>query len=284
MNIIVIGDIHNHWVEAEEVASLYDKTHLVIFTGDYFDDFGDNAQDAKQTAIWLKKSLEKPNRIHLMGNHDINYSYLNYTKDLNGNLQNIYNCSGYSMAKDSAINSIMLTSDWDKIKFAHYENGFWFSHAGFHPNWFEHPIKGMSDDVILEKLAKATEDYQNRIWNEIIGAVGRCRGGMQKSGGILWLDDYQEGQLISNFKQVFGHTPTMNKISVNYDADFKKAVNINIDCGLCQVLEISEDGSYESIDTGLPNFYISAREKKIKKSMDRLKNVGAFDDIYKDLK
>jgi len=62
--IIAIGDIHNHWVEAEQIASLYDKTHRIIFTGDYFDDFGDTAQDAIQTAQWLKESLDKPNRIH----------------------------------------------------------------------------------------------------------------------------------------------------------------------------------------------------------------------------
>jgi hypothetical protein len=270
MNIIAIGDIHNHWVEAEEVASLYDKTHLVVFTGDYFDDFGDTAEDARQTANWLRESLNKPNRIHLMGNHDINYSYLNYKKDESGHLQNIYNCSGYDMKKDDIINRNMMQSDWDKIKFAHYENGFWFSHAGFHPNWFEHPIKGMSNDAINEKLAKANEDYYNRTWNETIGAVGRCRGGMQKYGGILWLDDYQEGQLISNFKQVFGHTPTMSKISVNYDPDIKKAVNINIDCGLCQVLEISEDGSYAPIDTGLPNFYVAARKKLFNDTIEKL--------------
>jgi hypothetical protein len=262
MNTIVIGDIHNHWVEAEQIASLYDKTHHVIFIGDYFDDFGDTAQDAIQTTYWLKESLDKPNRIHLMGNHDINYSYLNYKKDINGNLQNIYNCSGYTMQKDSAVNSLMLTSDWNKIKFAHFENGFWFTHAGIHPYWFEHPIKGMNNEVILDKLAKATDDYLNRTWNETIGAVGRCRGGTHKYGGILWLDDYQEGKTIREFKQVFGHTPTMNKITI---CNENGGINANVDCGLCQVLEIDESGHCSAIDTGLPNFYLSAREKKIKK-------------------
>jgi hypothetical protein len=280
MNIIVIGDIHNHWVEAEQIASLYDKTHRVIFLGDYFDNFGDTAQDAIQTAQWLKESLHKPNRIHLMGNHDINYSYLNYKKDANGNLQNIYNCSGYDLKKDDAINRVMLTVDWDKIKFAHFENEFWFSHGGFHPYWFEHPIKGMDNDYILEKLAKATDDYLNRTWNEIIGAVGRCRGGVQKVGGILWLDDYREGQVICNFKQVFGHTPTMNKISINYDPDIKKGVNINVDCGLCQVLEISEDGTYNVLDTELTNFYLAAETKR---RNNLIKKLDAYADVYKSL-
>jgi hypothetical protein len=276
MNIIAIGDIHNHWVEAEQIASLYDKTHTVIFTGDYFDDFGDTAQDAIQTAQWLKDSLDKPNRIHLMGNHDINYSYLNYVKDSNGSLQNIYNCSGYDMKKDDAINRVMTNEDWDKIKFAHFGNNFWFTHAGIHPHWFEHPIKGMDNEVILDKLAKVTDDYLNRTWNETIGAVGRCRGGMQKMGGILWLDDHREGHVISNFKQVFGHTPTMGKIDITKD---KNGVNINIDCGLMQVVEISEDGTYGILDTDLPNFYLVGQEKrnkKAKENIDKLIRYGVF--------
>ena len=277
MNIIAIGDIHNHWAEAEEIASLYDKTHTVVFTGDYFDDFGDTAQDAIQTAQWLKESLDKPNRIHLMGNHDINYSYLNYTKDSLGSLQNIYNCSGYDMKKDDAINRVMTESHWDKIKFAHYGNGVWFTHAGIHPHWFEHPIKGMSNDVILDKLAKATDDYLNRKWNETIGAVGRCRGGMQKVGGILWCDDFQEGHVSRGLRQVFGHTPTMNKITLWHE---NGGLNANIDCGLCQVLEIDETGDCSAIDTGMDNFYLVAQEKRRKKLIEK---VGAYDSIYKNL-
>jgi hypothetical protein len=283
MNIIAIGDIHNHWVEAEQIASLYDKTHRVIFLGDYFDDFGDTAQDAIQTAQWLKESLDKPNRIHLMGNHDINYSYLNNTKDSSGHHQNIYSCSGYDLKKDDAIARVMTESDWDKIKFAHFENGFWMSHAGFHPWLFEHAIKGMSNEFINECLAKATEDYLNRTWNPYIGAVGHCRGGTNKTGGILWLDDYRESEVISNFKQVFGHTPTMGKISINYDQDRKGGVNINVDCGLMQVLEIAEDGTYEPLDTELPNFYVAKKEKEFIKLTKKFENIGAYDEVYKNL-
>jgi hypothetical protein len=211
-----------------------------------------------------------------MGNHDINYSYLNYRKDESGHIQNIYNCSGYNMTKDDAINRVMTNEDWDKIKFAHFGNGFWFTHAGIHPHWFEHPIKGMINEVILDKLAKATDDYLNRKWNETIGAVGRCRGGVQKVGGILWCDDFREGHVSRGLKQVFGHTPTMGKATIWHD---NGGVNANIDCGLNQVLEIDEDGSCAAIDTGLPNFYLAAQEKKIKKlknTVDKLNAFGVF--------
>jgi hypothetical protein len=183
------------------------------------------------------------------------------------------------MKKDDAISRVMTESDWDKIKFAHYENGFWFTHAGIHPHLFEHPIKGMDNEVILDKLVKVTDDYLNRTWNETIGAVGRCRGGMQKRGGILWLDDYQESLVISNFKQVYGHTPTMGKIGITKDEDCKNGININIDCGLSQILEISEDSSYDVIDTDFPNFYLVGQEKrnkKAKENIEKLIQYGVF--------
>jgi hypothetical protein len=99
---------------------------------------------------------------------------------------------------------------------------------------------------------------------------------MQKMGGILWLDDHRESQVISNFKQVFGHTPTMGKIDVTKN---KNGVNINIDCGLNQVLEIDENGNFSVIDTDLPNFYLVGQEKRNKKArenIDKLISYGTF--------
>ena len=270
--IICISDIHNHWAEAEAIASKYDETHTIVFVGDYFDDFGDSAIDADQTARWLKESLQKPNRIHLMGNHDINYSYLNYVKDSNGTLQNIYNCSGYTIQKDDAINRVLTNEDWDKIKFYHYEYGFIFTHAGIHPHWFEHPVKGMDIHYVKEKMDKATEDYNNRIWSDIIGAAGRCRGGSHKAGGILWCDDFREGHVSRGLRQVFGHTPTMQNITIWCE---NGGINANVDCGLSQVLEIDETGDCSAIDTGLTNFYLAARKNSLEH--------GAYDKIYEQL-
>jgi hypothetical protein len=260
-NIIVIGDIHNHWAEAEQIASKYDETHTIVFTGDYFDDFGDTAIDADQTARWLKSSLGKPNRVHLMGNHDINYSYLNYRSDTFGSPQNIYNCSGYSIQKDDAINRILTSEDWDKIKHYHFQYGFLFTHAGIHPHWFECPVRGVDIDYVKEKLDKATVDYRNRTWNDIIGAAGRCRGGSHKAGGILWCDYFREARLIPKIRQVFGHTPVTSEVSsgIDIDTDDNDCVNINIDCGLSQVLEIFPNGGYNILSTDYPNFYFQQR-------------------------
>jgi hypothetical protein len=32
--ILALSDIHNHWVEAEAIASKYDVTHTIVFIGD----------------------------------------------------------------------------------------------------------------------------------------------------------------------------------------------------------------------------------------------------------
>ena len=263
--ILVIGDIHNHWVKAETIASnpMYDD-HTIIFVGDYFDNFGDSAIDADQTARWLKESLTKPNRIHLMGNHDINYSYLNYRKDTNGALQNLYFCSGYSMQKDDAINRIMTQEDWDKIKMYHYENGWFFTHGGISTFWFEHPVLGITPESIIEKINKAEELYKNREYSELLGSAGRCRGGGHKTGGILWHDHFREGKPIRGIKQVYGHTPNSSSLSLGIDIDKldDNSINVNVDCGLQEVFRIHEDGSAGPIDTDLPNFYYEAKQKQ----------------------
>jgi len=282
--IITIGDIHNHWPEAEAIASKYDDTHTIIFTGDYFDDFGDSAVDAIQTAKWLKASLAKPNRIHLMGNHDINYSFYNAGRTEAGCAKNIYDCSGYSLEKDIAINKVLEQEDWDKIKLYHIEYGFIFTHAGIHPHWFEHPMLGVNIDYVKEKLDKATDDYRNRVWNDLIGAAGRCRGGIHKAGGILWCDYFREATLVSGIKQVFGHTPVTSKMhsGIDIDTDGDRSVNINIDCGLSEVLRIHENGGYDIISTDYPNFYFQQHQKQVKKFLDHI-DLDAYSKIYEQL-
>jgi hypothetical protein len=280
--ILVIGDIHNHWVEAEAIASKYDD-HTIVFVGDYFDDFGDSAIDADQTARWLKESLTKPNRIHLMGNHDINYSYLNYRKDSNGTLQNIYYCSGYTLQKDDAINRIMTNEDWDKIKMYHYENGWFFTHAGISKHWFEHPVLGTTPETIIKRIDEAVELYKNREYTDILGAAGRCRGGTHRTGGILWHDHFRESNTIPGIKQVYGHTPVTTSIGpcIDIDKADDNSVNVNVDCGLQEVFRIHEDGSAGPLKTDLPNFYYEAKKKEFDKM---IKDMDAFHHHYKDLK
>jgi hypothetical protein len=292
--IIAFSDIHNHWVEAQTIVDKYTDTHKIIFCGDAFDNFGDSAIDAEQTARWVKEFIGKDNHIMLMGNHDINYAYFNIRPGSKLGDQ-IYNCSGYTPQKDDAINRIMSNEDWDKIKFAHKENGFWFSHAGMHPFWFASPPYGMDDEIIEIKLKKIQKAIEDREFSNELAAAGKCRGGMHRVGGLLWRDHMQESYTgsywndQSGIKQVSGHTPMRGGIDIEDTRN--GGLCIDIDCGLSQVLEILEDGTYNIIDTGLENFYTESERKfaeQLKKEKEEQKkkylyNVGAYDDIYNKL-
>lgn len=292
--ILAVGDIHNHITQASVIIDKYIDTHKIVLCGDFYDDFGDSAVEADQTARWLKDILKHDNVVALMGNHDLSYAYFNLRPGSSLGDQ-IYDCSGYSPAKDDAINRIMSNDDWDKIKFGHKENGFWFSHAGFHPFWFSSPPYGMDDQIIEIKLKKIQRAVQDREFSNELGAAGKCRGGMNRVGGLLWRDQRQESYTgsywndESGIKQVSGHTPMRNGIDIEETSN--KGLCIDIDCGLSQVLEILEDSTYNIIDTGLESFYKASERKfdeQLKKEKEEQKkkylhSLGAYDDIYNKL-
>lgn len=288
--ILAVGDIHNHITQASVIIDKYIDTHKIVMVGDYFDNFGDSAINADQTAKWLKGFISKDNHIALIGNHDLNYHYKNIR--LGSNLgDQIYNCSGYTPQKDDAINRIMTNEDWDKLKFAHYENGFWFSHAGFHPFWFSSPPYGMDNETINIKLKKIQQDFNARIFSNELAGAGRCRGGAHRVGGAVWRDHNQETYCgdywndNSGLKQVCGHTPMRGGIDVEETRN--KGLCIDIDCGLKQVLEILEDGTYNIIDTGLSNFYKEQEDKfhaeQKREKARQWESFGAYDGIYNKL-
>jgi hypothetical protein len=291
--ILAIGDVHNHWVQAQWIIDKYIDTHKIVLCGDYWDDWNDTAIDAEQTARWVKQCLANPNIIMLMGNHDVNYASFNLRPGSSLGDQ-IYNCSGYSPAKDDAINRIMSNEDWNRVRLAHKQNGFWFSHAGFHPFWFSSPPYGMDDEIIEIKLKKIQKAIEDREFSNELGAAGRCRGGIHRVGGLIWRDAIRESYTgsywndESGIKQVSGHTPVK---SIDVEETANKGLCIDIDCGLSQVLEILEDGTYNIIDTGLESFYraserkFAEQEKKNKEEQKKkyLYNLGAYDDVYNKL-
>jgi hypothetical protein len=250
MKILAIGDIHHHIKAAEEIASKYENTHKIIFVGDYFDDFNDNPSVACKTSFWLKESLSKPNRIHLYGNHDLNYTPFCEHIVIDRMIK-MYSCSGYEKKKDTVIKTILKNEDWKKLKLHHFENGFHFTHAGIARQLFEHPIKGVTNESILESIENLNIKFYNREMTDLIGGAGYCRGGHIPVGGITWNDHNQEADPINGIKQIYGHTP-INDIDVLED---NSGVNICIDCGLSEILEIDEDGSYNVIKTGFDSFY-----------------------------
>lgn len=241
MKLLVIGDIHTHYEKVERIIGKYHKTHKFIFVGDYFDQFGDTPEINASTAHWLKTTMEEhPNWIFLKGNHDEIY-------DPRVNVM----CSGYSTAKKTAINEVLSIEDWDKLKYFHFENKWWFSHAGITKYWFGQPmhesitperVQRVIDDAIIKQRSNSTE---NAIW-----ASSPRRGGNSVVGSILW-QDWRDLELIPNFKQVVGHTP-ISHIQAISDNVINSTI-VNVDCSTVTyhgtVLEIDENGTQDLLNT-----------------------------------
>jgi hypothetical protein len=240
--LLVIGDIHTHYQKVERIISKYQKTHKFIFMGDYFDQFGDTPELNASTAQWLKNTMvEHPDWVYLYGNHDMIY-HPHFS----------CRCSGFSSEKKIAINEVLSIEDWDKLNYFHFENGYWFSHAGLTKYWFQHPmhesinmenVQRIVDDAIL-KLKQG--DESNAIW-----AASYARGGNNPVGSLTW-HDWRDMELIPNFKQVVGHTPVskiqtisdnvINSVIVNVDSSGSRVYH-------SEVLEIDENGNRQILNT-----------------------------------
>lgn len=227
-NLLVIGDIHNKVALAENYISRFPDTP-VIFMGDYFDDFGDDPESARHTAEWLKESLSKPNRVHLIGNHDLPYM-------LNGGVI----CPGWTVEKNEVVQEVLTSEDWDKFDFFHYEKNYYFSHAGITQQWFGKPLEGTFDPEHVQKIVhNSWNDLRAGIQCEPIWAADRWRGGQHDVGGLLWCD-WRGLDHLHNINQIVGHTPS-KRIIISMDEELNSR-HINVDCFLKQVLLLSENG------------------------------------------
>ena len=191
MKTIIVSDIHNRvdWIEPTLSLLKYDN---VIFIGDYFDDFGDTHKDAENTANWLKQSLQIPNRIHLMGTHDMWYMFK----------YSFLKVSGNSDGKRKTINKILSKEDWEKLEPFYIVQNFYLTHAGIHPKLIKN--NRIFNTVFIE-TKKAFNDIKNGNYSLWFGA-GKSRRGYQQFGGITWLDWNEEFVPIPNINQIVGHT------------------------------------------------------------------------------
>lgn len=197
MKTLIIPDIHTrwHWIE-KFIDAQHDNYDEIVFLGDYFDHFSDTPEMNSMTAQWLKKSLDKPKRIHLMGNHDVAYRFPN-----NWHLR----CSGNTKDKSEAINRVLSKEDWNKIKLCHYTQGWLLSHAGVHERVFAHPRRGLNIEQIEHACQSALLDAETNVPVPEMEA-GRARGGYMVVGGITWLDYREEFEPVPGINQIVGHT------------------------------------------------------------------------------
>lgn len=199
---LIIPDLHLRWEQAEKIIK-HVGSDEIIFLGDYFDDFGDDAQSVGETADWLEHSVTLPNRIHLFGNHDVHYAFP----------QPHFQCSGYEQWKHFMIRDRYPTNKvWDKLKWYHVLDGkFLLTHAGLHKFYLPDQIKALRTDrpaflkAITEYLdEEIIKDHRNKGWAL---HAGHSRGGMQRVGGITWCDFEREFYPIQGLNQILGHTP-----------------------------------------------------------------------------
>lgn len=205
-NTLIIPDIHLRHEQAEKIIAAV-KADKVIFLGDYFDDFGDDAEMVQETCSWLNASVEHPNRLHLFGNHDVHYAY-SYSN---------FQCSGYQQWKYFIIHDNIPKETWNKLVWHHFlDNQFLLTHAGLHKKNVPENILALHGD--RTKFIKELDEYltdsrirglRNAAKNSSnwIFAAGRSRGGVQDVGGITWCDYEREFFPIKGINQILGHTP-----------------------------------------------------------------------------
>ena len=139
--ILIIPDIHNHFNQAETIIKKEKDSDLIIFLGDYFDDFNDTEHDIHEAAKWLHYSINQKNRIHLWGNHD-SYGYNN----------KLLICSGFQSWKYYVIKSYVTKEDWQKAHYFIILPGNWLlTHAGLHPSWLPN-LEVKTNEEIFEWL------------------------------------------------------------------------------------------------------------------------------------
>ena len=202
--ILVIGDLHSCSPEpAEQLIEEVDPD-LTVFLGDYFDHFGDGLGVTIQMAQWLKQSLEQPNRVHLLGTHDLPYLYPG----------KIY-CPGYSHEKGYVVGNIIDRNTWKrKSSLVYWHGDDWlFSHAGVSrshlpswnfkkskiPSWLDGEISDAFNLLDSDGL-----DHSHWVWS--VGST-RSNGISPGAGGLVWCDWYYDFEPIAGINQVVGHTP-----------------------------------------------------------------------------
>lgn len=203
---LIIPDLHHKWQQAERIISAVGADE-VLFLGDYFDDFGDDPAQVAETCDWFEASVNKPNRVHLFGNHDQHYAFVYRS----------FQCSGYAQWKYFIIHDTVSQDVWSKLKWYHFLDNKWFlCHGGLHK--FNLPesitkfsndrlkfiaeISGYLDVQIREGFKCGATNQSSWVFN-----AGHSRGGSQRVGGITWCDFEREFFPVKGINQIVGHTP-----------------------------------------------------------------------------
>lgn len=237
---LIIPDLHLRWQHANKIIE-NNPTEEIIFLGDYFDNFGDDPNQVEEMCDWLEHSVNQPNRIHLFGNHDIQYAFDN----------KFFRCSGYEQWKEFIIKDRFNSFErfWSKFRYYHILDNIWFLlHGGLHPSFIPKSISKIENrDKFYSELStyldsEIIKGHRNQSW---IFGIGKSRGGAQNHGGIVWCDFNREFEPILGLNQIVGHTSlrtgkaewlieSHDKISFdNFEPSLADLKNINKSSNIC---------------------------------------------------
>ena len=187
--ILIIPDLHGDFEKAEKIIKI-ENPYKIIFLGDYFDNMDielNGLENTIKVAAWLKKSMKNPNRIHLIGNHEVGY------------IDEKYFCSGFTKEKYNAIKQMGV--NLKELKYFYKIGDYLLTHGGFTKSYYEY-LKNIDKKNI--KPEKILENFKNNP-NNIFYKIGLEKRGKRKCPGIIWCD-IREFQNIPNTKQIFGHS------------------------------------------------------------------------------
>jgi hypothetical protein len=238
MTTLVIPDVHQDINAVKKIFAVEDVDSFdeIVFLGDWFDSFHEPPKVAsfKDTCLFLRDLVwenEKTGKmVFLVGNHDLAYIYNNKKGGYTSVAPSItYWCSGVTKSKIGTFRQVFydkgLKDDWfiENFKIAHRSQGWIFSHAGMVNRQI--PYGHTVNQIIDEVLPDVWLNFRNVAYrqNALISAVGVARGGQDNTGGLLWLDYYNEFHASKDIgMQVFGHSyvpePTATAMNTEYES------------------------------------------------------------------
>lgn len=199
MKIISIGDIHGRPYWKAINFSLYDK---VVFNGDYLDSYYWNDNQILENfydIMQLKKdNVEKVTL--LLGNHDIQYYFLNEG----------FGCSGYRPTMAMSLNEA-FKGNRDLFQVAFQIKNYLWTHAGVSNGWFKYNKKEIDDFQERFDCVNLADTFNKMLQakeNRLLHQVGKKRQGYYPYGGITWADRKEtSNDYLDGYHQIVGHTP-----------------------------------------------------------------------------
>jgi hypothetical protein len=209
--IVVFSDWHQESDKLRKILKAESDADYFVDLGDEFDSFDyDSDYDVQKAAELRKEMLWNPKFTVLWGNHTINYSH-----KWNNNAR----CSGYELRKQRVVDEILRFEDYEKFKWFCWVDSFLCSHAGLHP-YFLPPMIDLNKNGVTDWLVKETEEATIKL-NSNEGhwtfRAGKARSGIQRVGGLLWLDFDREFKPINRVPQIVGHSPRQSGCIETYE-------------------------------------------------------------------